>query len=46
MSEPKTRRVILRTARFAMASGGICLLLSVPAQQADAATGGDPSLLA
>src|SRR5580698_5173168 len=45
MSKPHTRRVILRAARFGIASGGICLLLSFPAQQADAATGGQPSLL-
>ena len=45
MSKPNTRRVILRAARFAIASGGICLLLSFPAQQAHAATGGQPSLL-
>ena len=45
MSKPKKCRVILQAARFAIASGGICLLLSVPAQQADAATGGQPSLL-
>ncbi len=45
MSKPNTRRVIRRAARFAIASGGICLLLSLPAQRADAATGGQPSLL-
>ena len=44
MSKPKTRRVILRAARFAIASGGICLLLSLPAKQAQAGTGGQPSL--
>lgn len=45
MSKPNTRRVILRAARFAIASGGICLLLSLPAKQAQAGTGGQPSLL-
>ena len=45
MSKPNTRRVILRAARFAIASGGICLLLSLPAEQAHAATGGQPSPL-
>ena len=45
MSKPNTRRVILRAARFAIVSGGICLLLSLPAKQAQAGTGGQPSLL-
>ena len=45
MSKPNTRRVIPRAARFAIASGGISLLLSFPAQQARAATGGQPPLL-
>ena len=45
MLKPSNRRVILRAARFALASGGICLLLSLPAEQANAATGGQPSLL-
>src|ERR1700758_5110483 len=45
MSKPNTHRVILRVARFGMAGGGICLLLSLPAQQADAATVSQPSLL-
>src|ERR1700744_3765663 len=40
MSKPNTRRVIPRVARFAIASGGVYVLLSLPAQQADAATGG------
>jgi hypothetical protein len=40
MSKPNTRRVIPRVARFAIASGGVYMLLSLPAQQADAATGG------
>ena len=39
MSKPNTRRVIPRAAWFAIASGGICLLLSLPAQQAHAAAG-------
>ena len=45
MSKPNTRRVILRVTRFAITTGGICLLLSFPAEQADAATVGQPSLL-
>jgi len=45
MSKPRKRRVILRSARFAIACGGICLLLSFPAQQADAATLDQPSPL-
>src|ERR1700733_4634499 len=45
MSKPNRRRVILRAARLALASGGICLLLTFPAQQAHAATGGQPPLL-
>lgn len=40
MSKPNTRRVIPRVARFAIASGGVYMLLSLPAQEADAATGG------
>src|SRR5579859_6784081 len=45
MPNPNTRRAIRRAARLAIASGGICLLLSFPAQQARAATGGQPPLL-
>jgi hypothetical protein len=45
MSNRNTRRVIRQAARFAVASGGICLFLSLPAKQAQAATGGQPSLL-
>ena len=40
MSKPNTPRVIPRVARFAIASGGVYVLLSLTAQQADAATGG------
>src|ERR1700753_3944891 len=45
MSKPSIRRVIRRAARFAIASGGICLVLSLTATQADAARGSEPPVL-
>src|SRR6201982_1672906 len=45
MSKPNKRRVAPRVAGFAITTGGICLLLSLPAEQANAATVGQPSLL-
>jgi len=45
MPKPNKRRIILRATRFATAGCGICLLLSIPANQANAATISQPSLL-
>src|SRR6185437_13885127 len=45
MSKPNTRRVVRRVAPITIAGCGICLLLSMSAGQADAATAGQPSLL-
>jgi len=43
MSKPNTRRTVVRAARIATGTGGICLLLSLPATQAYAAAGDQPS---
>jgi len=43
MSKPNTRRTVVRAVRIATGTGGICLLLSLPATQAYAATGDQPS---
>ena len=45
MSKPNTRRTVVRAARIATGTGGICLLLSLPSTQAYAATGDQPSPL-
>lgn len=45
MSKPTTRRLVLRMAKFVLATCGICLLLSFPAERAWAATGGQPPSL-
>lgn len=45
MTKPNTRRAVARAACIATGTGGICLLLSLSATQAYAATGDQPSAL-
>jgi hypothetical protein len=45
MPKPNTRRTVVRAARIATGTGGICLLLSLPSTQAYAAAGDQPSPL-
>ena len=45
ISKPNTHRAVVRAARITTGTGGICLLLSLPATQAYAATGDQPSPL-